>query len=337
MIAGMVEGVVAVDDEDRVLYCNGAARHLLGIDGASLSGRRLWEAVRLASLVEMLGEARARREPIHRELIVHAGQREAVLEAHATAFNTRDGGGLVMVLHDISDLRKLERIRRDFVANVSHELKTPLTSIKGYVETLLTGALHDEQNNVRFLEKIDAHVSRLSDLVQDLLSLASIEAREGKLTPGPVDWGPIVDSAIRRHEGAFDRKHLSRSVVGHCPTVLGEAEGMTQVVDNLLDNAIKYTPEGGAVCIRLSANETQGRLEVEDTGIGIPEEDRHRVFERFYRVDKARSRELGGTGLGLSIVKHFVHAMNGSVQVESHVGRGSRFVVSLPLAHPPIE
>jgi two-component system phosphate regulon sensor histidine kinase PhoR len=285
----------------------------------------------------MLSEARARREPIHREVIVHPGPREAVLEAHATAFNTRDGGGLVMVLHDISDLRKLERIRRDFVANVSHELKTPLTSIKGYVETLLTGALHDEQNNVRFLEKIDAHVSRLTDLVQDLLSLASIEAREGKLTPGPVDWSPIVDGAIRRHEEAFDRKLLTRSVVGHCPTVLGEAEGMTQVVDNLLDNAIKYTPEGGAVCIRLSANDAQGHLEVEDTGIGIPEEDRQRIFERFYRVDKARSRELGGTGLGLSIVKHFVHAMNGGVHVESQVGRGSRFVVSLPLARPPIE
>jgi two-component system phosphate regulon sensor histidine kinase PhoR len=332
MIAGMVEGVIAVDEQDCILHCNEAARTLLGIETHSVAGRHFWEIVRLPALVDMLSEARSRREPIRRETVVHPGPGEVVLEAHATAFTTQEGGGLVMVLHDISDLRKLERIRRDFVANVSHELKTPLTSVKGYVETLLNGALHDQQHNVRFLEKIDAHVARLDDLVHDLLNLASIEAREGTLTTAPIDWQPIVEGSIRRHEEAFERKSLTCIVEGDCPTVLGEPEGMTQVIDNLLDNAIKYTPEGGVIRVRLSGSTDVAHLEVQDSGIGIPEEDRERIFERFYRVDKARSRELGGTGLGLSIVKHFVLAMNGDIRVESHVNRGSQFIVALPLA-----
>jgi two-component system phosphate regulon sensor histidine kinase PhoR len=332
MIAGMVEGVIAVDDQDRILHCNRAARALLDIGDLAVAGRRFWEVIRLAELVELLGEARTRREPVRREVSLYRGPTELVLEAHATAFATPDTGGLVMVLHNISDLRRLERIRRDFVANVSHELKTPLTSIKGYVETLLTGALHDERNNMRFLEKIDTHVMRLTELVRDLLSLASIESREGQLALAPVEWQPIIDGAVRRHENAFEQKSLSCSVVGACDPVLGEPEGMTQVVDNLLDNAIKYSPPNAAVHIRLGTANGHGYIQVEDSGIGIPEEDRERIFERFYRVDKARSRDLGGTGLGLSIVKHFVQAMQGQIRVDSEVGKGSRFTVDLPLA-----
>ena len=332
MIAGMVEGVIAVDDGDCVLYCNQAAGILLGIEYRMLAGRKLWEVVRLADLVDLLGEARSLREPVRREIVLHRDTVELVLEVHATAFVTPEAGGIVIVLHDISDLRRLERVRRDFVANVSHEIKTPLTSIKGYVETLLTGALHDEQKNVRFLEKIDAHVARLADLVSDLLSLASIESREGPLPFAPVDWRPIIEAAVRRREAAFSRKDLTCSVAGECGPVLGEPEAMTQVVDNLLDNAIKYTPAHGTISISLSTDGARASLEVEDTGIGIPEADRDRIFERFYRVDKARSRALGGTGLGLSIVKHLVQAMNGEVYVESEMGKGSRFIVRLARA-----
>ena len=332
IIAGMVEGVIAVDDQDRILQCNLAASRLLGIEDLAAPGRRLWELIRLADLVELLKEARSSSEPVGREIVVYRDAAELVLEAHATAFNTPEAGGLVIVLHDISNIRRLERLRRDFVANVSHELKTPLTSIKGYVETLLNGALHDEGNNVRFLEKIDTHVARLVDLVRDLLSLASIESRQETLPLAPVDWRPILEGALRHHEAAFNRKELTCTLTGQCGPVLGEPEAMTQIVDNLLDNAIKYTPAQGTISIRLSKDGAYGKLEVEDTGIGIPAEDQDRIFERFYRVDKARSRALGGTGLGLSIVKHFVQAMNGHVHVESQPGEGARFVVLLARA-----
>ncbi len=331
MIAGMVEGVIAVDDEDRVLQCNQAAATLLGIDAAAAAGRKLWEIARVTDVVELLAAARSRRIPVQREVVLHREGGEVVLDAHATAFAVDGGGGLVVVLHDISDLRRLERVRRDFVANVSHELKTPLTNIKGYVETLLDGALYDERHNMRFLQKIDAHVARLGDLVRDLLDLAQVEAREGSLPLSGVDWGPLVEEAVRRHETALEHKRLTCLVQGaHTPVIVrGDRAAMAQVIENLLDNAIKYTPPGGTVSIRLSGDGAVGRLEVEDTGVGIPEEDRERIFERFYRVDKARSRELGGTGLGLAIVKHCAQAMGGDVHVESQVGRGSRFVVRL--------
>jgi len=341
MIAGMVEGVIAVDDHDRVLYSNNAACTLLGIDSGGGRGRTLWEVVRLAGLTALVAEARARGEPVHRELAVYRGTTELALDAHATAFAVHGAGGVVVVLHDITDLRRLERIRRDFVANVSHELKTPLTSIKGYLETLLDGALYDEQNNLRFLQKIETHVARLADLVRDLLDLAYIESREGSLPLTPVDWRAVVDEAVRRHESALERKGLTCVVHGTAEPVivLGDPGAMTHVIDNLLDNAIKYTPSSGAVSITLDRDGSLGELAIEDTGVGIPEQDRERIFERFYRVDKARSRELGGTGLGLSIVKHCVHAMGGTVHVDSASGRGSRFIVRLPLAtaaRPPV-
>lgn len=236
--------------------------------------------------------------------------------------------------HKISELHRLENVRRDFVANVSHEIKTPLTSIKGYVETLLAGAINDSDNRVRFLEKIDRNAARLSSLVQDLLSLARIEAGEESLKPVPVEWNPLVNSVLSRYEDAIQQKHLRIRV--NAPTqplvVLGDKEAIIQVLDNLLTNAIKYTPEGGRITVSLSMKAAWGRLDVEDTGIGIPAEHLDRIFERFYRVDKARSRDLGGTGLGLSIVKHLVSAMGGEVGVESIVGVGSKFSIKLKLA-----
>jgi two-component system phosphate regulon sensor histidine kinase PhoR len=332
MIAGMVEGVIAVDQDDRVLFCNRAACQYLGMPETCASGRPLRELAQRAELFDLLEQARAGQRAAEREITVQRPAGDLVLEAHATLF---EGGtrSAVVVLEDITSLKRLERIRRDFVANVSHEIKTPLTSIKGYVETLLTGALYDKQNNLRFLHKIDDHVGRLSALVQDLLSLARIESQEGSLPLAPVDWSPILESVMRRHEANIQQRGLQcLRDGGPGLTVAGDPEAMTQVLDNLLDNAIKYTPAPGA--IRVSVNRHNGvvLLEVADTGIGIPEQDRERIFERFYRVDKARSRELGGTGLGLSIVKHLVQAMHGEVRVESEVGKGSKFVVQLPAA-----
>ncbi|MFO0982747.1 MAG: ATP-binding protein [Planctomycetota bacterium] len=334
MLAGMVEGVIAVADDDQVLFCNRAAAALLEIDEASVPGKLLWEVTRLSGLAELVQQARAKLEAAQSEMTLRKLDREIVLEVQVTPFHSTASDGLVIVLHDISNLRRLERIRRDFVANVSHELKTPLTSIKGYVETLLSGALHDQKNNVRFLKKIDDNAARLTNLVQDLLSLARIEAQQEMLPLAPVDLAPIVDVILRRHDVDLKQKGLATTVdLPSAPVIaLADAEAIHQILDNLLDNALKYTPAPGQITIRLARSDTHAILEVEDSGIGIPEKDLERIFERFYRVDKARSRELGGTGLGLSIVKHLVHAMHGEVQVTSTLGKGSRFTVRLPLA-----
>ena len=231
----------------------------------------------------------------------------------------------------ISELQRLETVRRDFVANVSHEIKTPLTSIKGYVETLLGGAINDPDNRLRFLEKIERNSERLTNLVQDLLSLARIEATEDTLKLTAIDWTEVVTSVIARNEDVLHQKNIRVKV--ELPSVplraLGDREAMTQVLDNLLTNAVKYTADGGRITVAVASRGIWSKLEVADTGIGIPPEHLHRIFERFYRVDKARSRELGGTGLGLSIVKHLVSAMGGEVHVESTVGIGSCFSVKL--------
>src|SRR5262245_44436772 len=238
MLSGMVEGVIAVDEEEHVLFCNRAACELLGVDDLDVPGKRFWETARLAGLAELLAQARSRGEAVPPEMTVRKLDREIVLEAHATPFRGANARGLVAVLHDITNLRRLERIRRDFVANVSHELKTPLTAIKGFVETLLSGAMHDEKNNVRFLRKIDDNAMRLTNLVQDLLSLARIEAQEGIVALSPVDLGPIVDAAVRRHDVVIKQKGLSSSLeLAREPVVVhGDAEAVTQILDNLLDN-----------------------------------------------------------------------------------------------------
>lgn len=333
MLAGMVEGVVGIDEQGQVAFSNAAARRLLGVE--DLNGSRLWEAVRIAGLDALVEEARGSDEASRRELIFgDLLGREVVLRAQANRFRSEDAIGVVIVFHDITEVRKLERIRRDFVANVSHELKTPLTSIRGYVETLLDGALEDPEHNTRFLEKIDTNVHRLNHLVMDLLSLARIEEQEHGLELVRVDLPMLVDQAKQTYGEVAAGKGIDIEVQvdPNAGPVLGDRESLVQVLDNLIDNAIKYTAGGGHICVRVAASGKDVVLEVSDTGIGIPLEDLDRVFERFYRVDKARSREVGGTGLGLSIVKHLVGAMHGEVAVESEYSRGTTFRVTLQRA-----
>ena len=333
MLVGMAEGVVAVDDDDEVIFSNRAARDLLGLEPGDHRGRKLWEVVRMPELSKLIESARPTDLPRRRELVVAHENGERVLVARANRFATEDTGGVVVVFDDTTDLRRLERIRRDFVANVSHELKTPLTSIRGFVETLLDGALDDRENHERFLTKIQDNVLRLNHLVSDLLSLARIE-QQHEVQRERVDWRHVVTQAARRHES--DARKGGVDCLVEAPAdpveVLGDAESLTQIVDNLLSNAIKYTPDGGRVDVVLATGHASAILEVRDTGIGIPREDLGRIFERFYRVDKARSRELGGTGLGLSIVKNLVQGLGGSVAVDSEFGSGSTFRVTLPLA-----
>jgi len=334
MLTSMVEGVVAVGEEDRIVFINQAARSLLEVGDETVEDRTLWAVAPIRELEELLARARSTGAHELREIDLHRGGKERVFQAHASPYQGGGRGGFVLVLHDITELRRLERVRRDFVANVSHELKTPLTSIQGFVETLLSGALHDEENNVRFLQRIDANVKRLTSLVADLLSLARIESGQLEIQRGAVDWREVLDEVLRLREPALQAKGLTLEMPGRTKAlrVRGDREAMTQVLDNLVDNAIQYTSAPGRITIRWYARDGLGLLEVQDTGIGIPAADLNRVFERFYRVDKARSRAVGGTGLGLSIVKNLVLRMEGEVQVESVEDEGSTFRVALPLA-----
>jgi two-component system phosphate regulon sensor histidine kinase PhoR len=236
---------------------------------------------------------------------------------------------------NISRREKMEKIRREFSSNVSHELKTPLTSINGYVETLLGGAIYDETVNVRFLEIIKANIERIITMVTDLLRLSSIEADEGTIQREPVDWRPIIKDAVNRQEINFQNKNINfdLSIPEHVPPVLGRPGAMTHILDNLLQNAVNYTPKGGTVRVELVVLAESVVLHVEDTGIGIAEQDLGRIFERFYRVDTARSRDDGGTGLGLAIVKHLVIQIQGTITVESKLKKGSKFTVTLPTAN----
>jgi two-component system phosphate regulon sensor histidine kinase PhoR len=239
---------------------------------------------------------------------------------------------VVAVFHDISELKRLEKIRRDFVANVSHELRTPVTVIKGYAETLLSGALAtNPERTCDFLEKIHRHSERLSSLVDDLLALSELESGVDRPEPPPVQIGPAIDHvcALLEEKASVKGIDIQRQGVGEAEQVIADRAKLEQVLLNLLDNAIKYTPEGGSIDISTVEKEGMLKVDVKDTGIGIPEKDLPRIFERFYRVDAARSREQGGTGLGLAIVKHIVQQYGGSVSVESVPGKGSTFSFTL--------
>jgi two-component system phosphate regulon sensor histidine kinase PhoR len=259
---------------------------------------------------------------------------EKILLVHATAVvRKKKTEGAVMVFHNITELRHLENIRRDFVANVSHELRTPLTNIKGYAETLLEGALNDKKNAKEFLEIIHTDSDRLARLVDDLLDLSRLESGQSKLDLKACSMALVAKKVISLLKKEAEDKSISISTeMVKDEKVLADESKISQVLLNLIDNAIKYTPENGTISISAQAKAAVVEVRVSDTGIGISDKDLPRIFERFYRVDKARSRELGGTGLGLSIVKHIVQEHKGSVRVESLVGQGSTFTFTLPKA-----
>lgn len=332
LFGGMVEGIVAIGDDDRVLFANGAADRLLKATVSSSRGRQLSDVPGLGLVLPVVIQCRTEKKRKHTELTLRDGENFIALETHASPFKGEQTAGVVVVLHDVTELRRLERVRRDFVANVSHELKTPLTSIKGYVETLQSGAKQDPAILDRFLQRIDVNASRLVELVQDILSLAKIENHDGQLLRAAVDIAGIARQSLVHHEHAVMSKNISLKVnLADHVIVQGDREAVRQVIDNLLTNAIKYTPDGGEVRLGLDRDGNHAILRVEDTGLGIPQEHHARIFERFYRVDKHRSREDGGTGLGLSIVKHLVHAMHGKVSVASEPGQGSTFLVQMRL------
>lgn len=333
VVGGMVEGVVAVDERAHILFANESAGRLFDFDATSARGRPLLATIRNDVLQRTVKQAVASGDIVNAQIDLR-GPHSGTLAVHATPLPGDPCPGVVLVLYDMTELRRLESLRQEFVANVSHELKTPLSSIKAYAETLREGAINDPQHNLVFVKRIEDQADRLHELILDLISLARIEAGQHAYEIEDVDVGPVVDACLEHYRPNAGAKQLDlQAEPPPSPlAVRADDEALRQILDNLVNNAIKYTPPEGKIRI---AWRTEGRsvlIEVSDTGIGVAPDDQPRLFERFFRVDKARSRELGGTGLGLSIVKHLAQFFGGSVGVRSRLGEGSVFWVRLPAA-----
>ncbi len=324
----LVSGVIVIDHAGRVVLVNAATEKLFGLTEADMVGRWHWEAGHHYGLASLVDEAIAFGVVQKREVQLHKPH-ELTVEAHITPIKESSGGiaGAVVLLHDISEWRRVERMRSDFVANVSHELRTPITALKGFAETLLDGALDDRETGRQFVEIMKDEADRIGRLVEDLLDLSRIEAKQVQLHPTPVLASALLQKVVDTFFGqaADAGVTLSSEVLSVGCVALGDADRLQQVLINLVSNALQFTPADGSIV--LSAERVGDRIvfAVQDSGVGIPAADVGRVFERFYRVDKTRSRRSGGTGLGLAIVKHIVEAHGGHVGVYSEVGRGSRF------------
>ena len=319
---------------------NEALRQLLSLS-SDVSDRMPVEIIRNAELEESIWKAIRDGENVSLELDINkSGEKTievSVVSIHPSGTRMEEGSegirGAVAVFHDITRLKQLEKIRQDFVANVSHELRTPLTTIKGYAETLLDGALKEDQA-FQFVQVIQRHTDRLTKIVEDLLMLSKIETKEFQLKIETIFLPNLIDDIIDFVKKPAEKKRisLSRHDMPSSLVIRADRSYLEQILINLLDNAIKYTPEGGSVNVSAIEKDSKDiQFSIEDNGIGIPKEDLSRIFERFYRVDKGRSKELGGTGLGLSIVKHLVQAHGGRVWVESQLGKGSIFYFTLPI------
>jgi two-component system phosphate regulon sensor histidine kinase PhoR len=329
VLSSMVEGVLVLDSDGRVALANPRLRELLSLWGP-VEGRKLLEVLRHPGIDDALRAAAGASGPVVSE--VEVGEREILI--HAVGFPASGPRtGTVAVFHDVSELRHLENVRRDFVANASHELQTPLTAIRGFAETLLANELPSPQVRSQ-VEVILRNAERLGSLIRDMLDLAQVESRRVPLQAAAIDVVRLTRMLLRDVEPRLAQRSLTAEVIDRTEGVAAWADrrAVEQVLTNLLDNAIKYTNPGGHLTVELESRPEAIRIAVRDTGIGIPRDGLARIFERFYRVDKARSRALGGTGLGLAIVKHLVQAMGGDIFVESELGRGSTFRFTLPRA-----
>lgn len=332
VLASIDEGILAVGADQNIILANDASKMLLELPTDNL-GRPLLEAIRSRPLQKVVLQCLETGGPIQTEFTT-PGQIRRECAIRATCLPGNPVPGVVVVVHDISELRRLENLRQDFVANVSHELKTPLASIKAYAETLRLGAVDDKEHNVRFVAQIEDQADRLHRLILDMLQIARVESGQETFEITQVPLHQVVDACVAQHAEAAQRNQIQ--LIVHPPeqtvVVSADEDGLRAICDNLIGNAIKYTGPDGQVTVRWRRVDGRAQLEVQDTGIGISQKHQTRIFERFYRVDKARSRELGGTGLGLSIVKHLSQAFGGTVELESEVGNGSTFRVFLLLA-----
>lgn len=333
VLGNMAEGVIAVSTDENILLANEASRKLLDIMVANPLGRPLLEITRSLAVHAAFVEALKSASPVEKEFAVSGAARRS-LALRAMRLPGQPCPGVMLVFHDVTELRRLENLRREFVANVSHELKTPLASIKAYAETLKMGALNDPEHGLAFVGRIEEQAERLHQLILDLIHLARVESGQEAFEIVDVDLGEAVQDALDQYSASAAQKQITLEAIAPLKPVIarGDEDGIRTILSNLVDNALKYTPAGGRVTLRWHADEHAALLEVQDSGIGIAEKDQARIFERFYRVDRARSRELGGTGLGLAIVKHLAQAFGGSVGLVSVPKQGSSFRIRLALA-----
>ncbi len=333
ILASMEEGVLILNPRGRVQKMNQAMEAILFPSSPADIGKHYLEVFRDPDLNELIQLTLEGKQAQRRTVIPLGLPGRAFMVQSSLA---RDGAGKVVgvavVFHDVTDLKRLEKIRQDFVANVSHELRTPLTAIKGYTEALRDGAIEDTTQAEQFLRVIERHTRRMDKIVADLLLLAEVESSERSWKMEMFSLGEVIHSAVDtlKPQGDLKKQEIHVDLPSALPPLRGDSQKIHQVMVNLLQNAINYTREGGRIAVEARATEKGVEVSVADTGIGIPEEDLPRIFERFYRVDKSRSRDLGGTGLGLSIVRHIVEAHGGHVSVQSKLDKGSRFTFSLP-------
>lgn len=338
VLGGMDEGLIVVDANEKLLLANPAACQMFDIEMPRDMGRPVWELIRHRSVERAISKAMKRDRP-HQRIVELRGKPSKHLAVNATRLQDEESALVIVMFHDITDLHRLENVRREFVANVSHELKTPLASIQGFTESLLQGAMEDSEYNREFLQRILEQADRLNLLIQDMLALARVEAGEHPFDDTAVDVQQVVNGCLAVQQSSAESRQIELlNAPPQSPlSVQADEEGVRQILDNLLDNAIKYSDPGGRVEVGWELREEMVQLWVSDQGRGIPAESLDRVFERFYRVDKARSRELGGTGLGLAIVKHLAQAFEGDVWLTSTLGEGTTVCVSLPQANLPMD
>lgn len=332
MLSSMAEGVMAIDAGGNVILANRAVRNMLMLTMPDIIGRRLMDMVRIPELLHAIEQAQQTGNFQKAEFkTLHEPRR--IIDARLTSLDNVEKTGIAIVFQDVTELRALENMRRDFVANVSHELKTPLASIKAYAETLKLGALYDSEKNLAFVDQIESQADLLHLQIQDLMEIARIESGSLGSDLEPVSVNQSCTECIKQLAdlAAMSNIKLTTELSPEDPIVLASTDGLVTIVNNLVTNAINYTPAQGSVQITTSRDATQATIEISDTGIGIGSEHHDRIFERFYRVDKARSRDVGGTGLGLAIVKHTVQAFDGKIQLDSEIGKGTRFQIQFPL------
>lgn len=335
ILLSMVESVLAVDLNEKIISMNRAAGELMGIDVEAAKGESLHAVIRNISMQEFIASTLKSEQPIESEIRIH-NPNEMVLQAHGTLLHDGENKtiGALIVMNDITRIRRLEQIRRDFVANVSHELRTPITSIKGFVESLLDGALDSREDTERFLNIIATQSNHLNAIIEDLLTLSRIEQNEESPDSllQPARLASVIQGAVQLCTNSAQQKNIRMETHSDEAVQLNmNVQLMQQALVNLIDNAIKYSPENQVININSEILNGKIAIRVTDQGIGIPSEHLPRLFERFYRVDRARSRGMGGTGLGLAIVKHIIQIHKGTVEVKSELGKGSTFSILLPL------
>ena len=333
VLSSMIEGVIAIDPTGHVMLANGAACKMLSLTRTSLLGRKLLEIIRIPELTAAVEKTQLQRTFSKTEFKTFTDP-QRTLKARVSMLAAEQETGVAIILHDVTELRQLETVRQDFVANVSHELKTPLASIKAYAETLRMGAINDQDNNMSFVENIEFQAELLNRQIQDLLQLARVESGEKAFSITDVNVNQVCESCYQQFLAIANENQVDLSIElsTDTPAARCDAEALETIVNNLVINAIHYTPEGGTVTITTDHDAPWAVISVIDNGIGIAPDQQARVFERFYRVDRARSRDMGGTGLGLSIVKHLTQSFDGNVKLTSQPGKGSQFQIRLPLA-----